>query len=199
MTQRELSEAAGVSIPAVSKSKKLPRIYDADGHRVFNENDPEVKSFIASNNENRKKARKEKSRSATAPRQPKPAPPPDDTDSSVTRPGRRKPAPEDAFTLDDKKTVEQIEKLRLENAETRGDLVAREDVKRIWVRIIAIHTSILQPLGAKQARDVARCLGITDPALILKAQESLDKETYSALTDIKKRLMAFVDETELER
>ena len=63
---------------------------------------------------------------------------------------------------------------------------------RSSARIYSVHTSILRPLDAKLADQLAAEFGVTDPAKILRGQQILSGEIFQALGQIKREIDDFL-------
>lgn len=87
-----------------------------------------------------------------------------------------------------RKSVAAAERIELQNRRTRGALLEAEDVRQVFGKLYSVHTSILRPLGARLADQLAAELGTTDPAKILRAQQIIDGEVYAALAHIKREI-----------
>ena len=197
MTLSELAEAARVSLPYASKCAKdgkFPFERQADGSMKIDAAHPAVVKFMIKRRDE-KPARPPK---ATAEKKPKPSMPPA-ADAPPVPPHRPPPASQPAAVdLDDKKTEQQIEKLRLENEATRRELVPREDVRSVFLKFYGIHASILGPLSSKIGRDLAVALGHTDPESALKSEEIVDREIFEALGSIERQMQEYLLTLELE-
>jgi hypothetical protein len=97
----------------------------------------------------------------------------------------------------------RAEKLELDNARKRGDLVERVRVARVFSEIFSVHRSVLLSVGAGQADTIATILEKEPPGQdrTLKIQKIIDDEIYNALGAIKaaiNRFLRSVGETEIE-
>lgn len=85
------------------------------------------------------------------------------------------------------------EKHELANRILRHDYVPIDDLRAVFGQFYAVHTGIIEPLGAKLAAQLAAEFGVTDPAKVLRVQEIIDKEAYPALTTIKREMDDFLE------
>ena len=80
--------------------------------------------------------------------------------------------------------------------EAAGQLVPRDDVKRVFFQMQAVDSSQIIPIGQRTAAEIAAVFGIDDGTKILQAQEIIDIETRSALAQAKKLMDDWLKENE---
>lgn len=223
----ELARRAGVKKQAITYQVKrgyLTRVVDAKGKTGFDENAPEIQTYINSQAGQRLSAHDLGAAPAPAasPRAPKPRAP--------AQP-RQDPAPMaklersegearaesdeeeedeelegeddlekgleflDKNELDRHKIREQVIRARIQNKVERGKYLPRDDVRKTFGRVYSVHTSILRPLGSKIGPDLAALFGSTDDALALKAIQMVDAEIYRSLGMIKRQLNSYLEAT----
>jgi hypothetical protein len=100
----------------------------------------------------------------------------------------------DPETAELKKRTERAraQKIEIQNAERRKELVETASVKLVFGRVYSAFTSIVLPLGAKLADQVAAEYKLSDSAARLRVQEIMDDELYAALTGIKREINDFL-------
>ena len=87
------------------------------------------------------------------------------------------------------KKREEIKEKRLKNKETRGDLVDRKNVAKIFNKLWSVDTSQFQTLGTKISPDIASICGVDDQVKIAKVRERIDKEIFK-ITSHCQRIMS---------
>jgi len=105
----------------------------------------------------------------------------------------------DKQLIERRKLMEQIEKLELENRETRKELIARKPVQAFINKLYAVHNGQLKTHGLRASSDVAAIFGIEDDALIRKACDKIDKDMLSVLKQIKREMNAFLKKIGAEK
>ena len=95
--------------------------------------------------------------------------------------------------------MEQIEKLELENRETRKELIARKFVQRFMDQLYSIHNGQLKTHGLRASSDLAAIFGIEDAALIRRACDKIDKDMLSVLKQIKRDMNKFLKKIGAEK
>jgi hypothetical protein len=100
----------------------------------------------------------------------------------------------DPETAELKKRTEKAraQKIEIQNAERRKELVETAAVKLVFGRVYAAFTSIVLPLGAKLADQVAAEYKLSDSAARIRVQEIMDDELYAALSGIKREINGFL-------
>ena len=98
----------------------------------------------------------------------------------------------DKQNITNRKLMEQIEKLELENRETRKELFARKLAQAFMDQLYAIHNGQLKTHGLRASSDVAAIFGIEDDALIRKACDKIDKDMLDVLKQIKREMNTFL-------
>ncbi|MGA2614953.1 MAG: hypothetical protein ABSG38_16065 [Spirochaetia bacterium] len=93
-----------------------------------------------------------------------------------------------------RKALAATEKIELQNAETRGELIRAEDDKRAWAQFYSVLTSELLPLFAKLGPDLAAALGVHDDAAITKLQQIGDTEIFHVLDHAKSVMQSWLEE-----
>jgi hypothetical protein len=93
---------------------------------------------------------------------------------------------------DRRKQKAWAEKLELANKITRNEYLPRAEIFRVLGKVYSVHSGVIRPLGAKLGDQIAAEFGATDPAKVLRAQEIIDDETYSALSQIKRELDCYL-------
>jgi len=84
------------------------------------------------------------------------------------------------------------ERYELDNRIKRHEYLPITDARQVFGRIYSVHTSILRPLDAKLADQLAAEYGVTDPAKILRGQQILSGEIFQALGQIKREIDEFL-------
>lgn len=97
------------------------------------------------------------------------------------------------------KLLEQIEKLELDNKETRKELIARELLQSFIDRLYAIHNGQLKTHGLRASSDVAAICGIEDDAVIRKMCDKIDKDMLTVLKQIKREMNKFLKKIGAEK
>jgi ATP-dependent exoDNAse (exonuclease V) beta subunit len=100
----------------------------------------------------------------------------------------------DPETSELKKRTERAraQKIEIQNAERRKELVETAAVRLVFGHIYAAFTSIVLPLGAKLADQVAAEYKLEDAAARVRVQEIMDDELYAALAGIKREINDFL-------
>jgi hypothetical protein len=100
----------------------------------------------------------------------------------------------DPETAELKKRTERAraQKIEIQNAECRKELVETASVKLVFGRVYSAFTSIVLPLGAKLADQVAAEYKLSDNTARLRVQEIMDDELYAALSGIKREINDFL-------
>lgn len=93
-----------------------------------------------------------------------------------------------------RKALAATEKLELQNAESRRELIRTEDDRRAWAKFYSVFTAELIPLFAKLAPEIAAALGVTDDAGILKVQELGDAAVFNLLEHAKSVMHGWLEE-----
>jgi len=86
----------------------------------------------------------------------------------------------------------RAEKLELENAKKRGELVERTLVTQTFGEIYSVHRSILLNIGPGLSDSLAAISDTAAAEKTLKMQELIDGEIYSALAAIKAAINKFL-------
>jgi len=158
---------------------------------------PMTKAYIKNASVNRHRGKSTKPRSKPAPastkkKAPEPVPDSPEAIASVE-------AFTDKQTVERRKLMEQIEKLELENRETRKELIGRKFVQRFMDQLYAVHNGQLKTHGLRASSDVAAIFGVEDAALIRKASDKIDKDMLSVLKQIKREMNAFMKKIGAEK
>jgi hypothetical protein len=93
-----------------------------------------------------------------------------------------------------RKALAATEKIELQNAETRRELIRADDDKRTWAKFYSVLTGELLPLFSKLAPDLAAALGVHDDAAITKVQEIGDAEIFRTLDHAKSVMQSWLEE-----
>jgi hypothetical protein len=198
-TKAEFARSMAVTSQAISKAIREKRvILSVDGK--INTRDPITRKYMHRDTNPRKVAIRAKPAPAKAAASPKihPAPEPDipPRPAGPITPhadkGDRADTAPDWDDLDAQKTREQIEKLRLENQSTRLELIPRDGVKHFVGQIASAHSSILLPLGGRLAKQIASELGVSDPAAIIRVEETIQAECYQVVGMIKRKIADYL-------
>jgi DNA-binding transcriptional MerR regulator len=80
----------------------------------------------------------------------------------------------------------RAEKLELENAKKRGELLDRAMAAQVFSGIYQIHRSIILNIGPSLSDIITAEAGIKEPDKALKIQELIDNECYQALDTVSK-------------
>ena len=184
MTLTEVATAAHVSQAAVSKNKKVNRIKNPDGTLFFDPADKTVQAFL--------------NRHSGKQKPPKPAKtvtkhvlgaenlPETQIFSPPQKPATTNTAPKyPDDDLDDELKREKILTSKQNRAIRSRELVPREDVRQIFMRFYAVHTSILPAIPAVQGVAIAKALGRNDVEAVAIATEILDEAIFKALNEMK--------------
>jgi hypothetical protein len=222
ITAAELSRLTGATRQATSKwinqnavLGRIQKITDSKGHTGVDKNDPEIVAYIEraiDRKAGRALADKHDDVVLVKPEPSNPRPeiydekeiPDDDGQNSPAFDVRSKikkrkisfdDEPEEGSRIcyDIRKTKAQAEGAELKNKIIRNEYLPRENIKRLFGKIYAIHTSIIRPLDAKIGNRIAAELKITDAEKILRVQELISAETYPALQQIKKLIDDYFD------
>lgn len=201
-SKAEFSRSLGVSAAAITKAIKAGHvILDGDGR--VNTHDPRTQKYMTRPPRERRAAQKAAARKDPEPEIPNtPAGPPLPQDTACPprseMGGNRLSGQEDTDDLDDRKTLQQIEKLRLDNESTRLELIPREGVKHFVGQIAGAHSSILLPLGGRLAKQLASELGVTDSAAIIRVEETIQAECYQVIGMIKRKIKDYLKSIKAE-
>jgi hypothetical protein len=225
----ELARRAGVTRQAVSNLTRdgiLSRIADTKGNLGYDETSPVIIEYI--NRQASQRLAAHDSGDAPAPatpsqavKSPVPAKPRQDSapEEKAERPEGRARANDgdeedlgenddaveagldglDKNELDRHKVREQIIHARIQNKVEREKYVPCDEVRRVFSQLYSVHTSILQPLGAKLSSQIAAEFGVTDTTAAVRVQEIIDKEVYQALHMIKEQLLGWLDKEPIEK
>ncbi|MFP3041212.1 hypothetical protein LQZ19_05255 [Treponema primitia] len=87
---------------------------------------------------------------------------------------------------------ERTERLHLQNAEKRGELISRAIATTYINDFYNAQTAILLPTGAKIIDRLAAIAKVEDISVKLKMQETLDDEHYAFLETIEKTANSFI-------
>jgi len=209
MTLQELATAAGVGLPAASmalKRKGIPHERLPGGAIFLNPADPKVVAYMTKSSARRRSSQKEKAarpETGIPVSEPKPAPPrpaaPKASEPTPPPSPRSDPKPTEqasAFDLDDQKTEQQIEKLRLDNEQTRKELVKRDDIKAVFAKFYGVHASELTQLPTKIGKDLALRFGRSDPEATMITTEVIDREIFQSLETINRIMKEFLETLE---
>ena len=158
---------------------------------------PMTQAYIKNASVNRHRGKGTKPQGKPAPAPPKdkatdPAPPSPEAIASAN-------AFEDKVLVERRKLMEQIEKLELDNRETRKELIPRKLTQAFMDKLYAIHNGQLKTHGLRASSDVAAIFGIEDDALIRKACDKIDKDMLSVLKQIKREMNAFLKKIGAEK
>jgi len=88
----------------------------------------------------------------------------------------------------------RTEKLEIQNAKARGELIDRALIARVFSQIYSIDRSILMNIGAAHAGTIA-ALGGDTADRSLKIQKIIDGEIYAALGAVKAEINKFLNQT----
>ena len=210
MTRKELADLAGVTKGAITQAVDAGRIaVNPDGS--IDESHPKTQSFLTAPKRQRRQALEAKSpTTAPKPAKSKPiAPPPPKKPAEIqptvptTAPQntRRKSATEseggESYNeAERRKMIAAADLGELKTKQLRGELVEREDVRRVFFQTQAIDASQILTLGQRIAADVSALFAIDDPDKILAAQEIIDIEARSALAQAKALMEKWLAENE---
>ena len=86
----------------------------------------------------------------------------------------------------------RTEKLEIANKRARGELIDRDYVRRVFGNIYSIHRSIFLPIGKTWAGAISAEMGINDEVKRLKIEEIITRESYQALSAIKREINDFL-------
>jgi hypothetical protein len=92
----------------------------------------------------------------------------------------------------------RAEKLEIENAKKRGDLIDRVYVAQVFSEIYSIHRSILLNIAPGLSDTIAAIAGTSGSEKTLKIQETIDNEIYSGLAAIKAGINKFLRKHEVD-
>ena len=198
-SQTEFAKKLGVKRQAVNNAvRKGLLVKHGEGRAAYIDLAcPMTQAYIKNASVNRHRGKGTKPRSKPAPRPPKkkatdPAPPSPEAIASAD-------AYNDKQLIERRKLMEQIEKLELENRETRKQLIVRKLVQAFMDKLYAIHNGQLKTHGLRASSDVAAIFGIEDDALIRKACDKIDKDMLSVLKQIKREMNKFMKKIGAEK
>lgn len=106
---------------------------------------------------------------------------------------------EDKQSMERRKLIEQIEKLELDNRESRKELFARKLLQSFMDKLYALHNGQLKTHGLRASSDIAAIFGIEDDALIRKACDKIDKDMLAVLKQIKREMNKFLKKVGAEK
>jgi hypothetical protein len=86
----------------------------------------------------------------------------------------------------------RAEKLEIENAKKRGELIDRVYVAQVFSEIYGIHRGILLNIAPGLSDTIAAIAGASGSEKTLKIQETIDNEIYSGLAAIKAGINKFL-------
>lgn len=95
--------------------------------------------------------------------------------------------PRDVVDLRQELTVQQVEKLRLENATTRGELVDLEDVRAVLNRLVNAFSSGMEALGPRLSGEL---VNVDTPSLISKTVTAETRKIRADMATILRRWAA---------
>ena len=187
MKPKELANTVGVSGGAISNAVRRGLLVKRhDG--LFDSADKSVAAYIAANSDQRRAAKRATGKIAKTARKPI-------IEAPVDAPPPSGELQAENMDLKDQLDAERIEKLRIENAASRGELIPRATVEVFMGKLWSVHTSTILPMGQRLAPAIAAHLGRHDPESTLKAQELIDDTLYSAMSQIERRLQDFLTKT----
>lgn len=99
---------------------------------------------------------------------------------------------------DIEKQKESALKSKQERERSRGILIKRDMVRRVFAKIYTIDSNELKPLGDKLAPEIAAIFESDDAKLILKTKQKLEKEIFRSLKHIKRLINDFLKSLEAE-
>jgi hypothetical protein len=79
----------------------------------------------------------------------------------------------------------QTTKMNMDIAENAGRLILREKVSGFFARLATLATNLILPMGQRVASDIGDLCGVTDPKVLLKIQDIIDKENERVLQGFK--------------
>lgn len=105
----------------------------------------------------------------------------------------------DKQIMDRRKLMEQIEKLEIENRESREELFSRKLLQSFMNKLFAIHSGQLKTHGLRASSDMAAIFGVEDDALIREACDKIDKDMMTVLKQIKREMNRFLKKIGAEK
>ena len=198
-SQTEFANKLGIKRQAVNNAiRKSLLVKHGKGRAAYIDMEcPMTQAYIKNASVNRHRGKVTKPQGKPAPAPPKdkaidPAPPSPEAIASAN-------AFEDKVLVERRKLMEQIEKLELDNRETRKELIPRKLTQAFMDKLYAIHNGQLKTHGLRASSDVAAIFGIEDDALIRKACDKIDKDMLSVLKQIKREMNAFLKKIGAEK
>ena len=88
--------------------------------------------------------------------------------------------------LDKWHKYEQALKVQADREYTRGELIERKTVQQVFSKIYSIDKAEFCTMGAKLSPDIAAIMEVSDPAIVLRITERIDRETYKVLSHIQR-------------
>ena len=106
----------------------------------------------------------------------------------------KKPSASEQQSADYRRRYEKAraEKIEIDNARKRGDLIDRSLVAQVFGEVYGIHRSILLNIGPGLADTIASILEAGEADRTLKIQKLIDDEIYQALAAIKATINKFL-------
>lgn len=197
--QAKFAKKLNVSRQAVNKAIKTGLIIlHGNGRAAYIDMAcPMTQAYIKNASVNRHRGKDTKPQGKPAPvatkkKAPDPAPPSPEAQASVD-------AYNDKQVIERRKLMEQIEKLELENRETRKELITRKLVQAFMNELLSIHNGQLKTHGLRASSDMAAIFGIEDDALIRRACDKIDKDMISVLKQIKRVMNKFLKKMGAEK
>ena len=198
-SQTEFAKKLGVKRQAVNNAvRKGLLVKHGEGRAAYIDMAcPMTQAYIKNASVNRHRGKS--SGGTRTPREPRSKP--DKAPPKKKAPEPAPPSPEaiasaDAYNdkqlIERRKLMEQIEKLELDNRETRKELISRKPVQAFIDKLYAVHNGQLKTHGLRASSDVAAIFGIEDDALIRKACDKIDKDMLSVLKQIKREMNMFL-------
>ena len=187
-SQTNFAKKLKVSRQAVNKAIKAGLIIlHGTGRAAYIDREcPKTQAYIKNASANRHRGKSTKPRSKPAPASTKknaPDPAPASPEAAASS-----KAYEDKQAMERLKLMEQIEKLELDNRESRKELFARKLLQFFMDNLYSIHSGQLKTHGLRASSDMAAIFGIEDDALIRKACDKIDKDMLGVLKQIKREM-----------
>jgi len=212
VTITQLASHIGISKQAVHKAMKTGKIFYKDTeNKLIDMDDKDIQKYINSRNKKNSEVQKNISKEKAAveikekvqiqeqiQKQYEADPTSFDAGTSrVTEDARiRMPVLKfmDKTDLEKQKIIEDILKLQINNDKKRAELIDRDFVKGMFLKLYNIDVNEFLQLGASLSAKISTIFEIDDPEKLALINKSINKELYRTQEHIKKELDKFLDE-----
>ncbi len=85
-----------------------------------------------------------------------------------------------------RKTIEQVEELKIKNWRARHQLLERNLVEKVFYQLYQIDVNRLRTLPARLSSPISAAAKIDDPAIVVRIEEIVNDEIFKVLGEVKR-------------